>query len=143
MPASTIQSFIDSIAAKTNIDPRRQKRLWVQSYQLFNRKPTPRRWASYLPKYRVPLISPNSITVVVGSGGGLLGTLSGVAASVLGKGCGTPNGPDWPDRVYRPDRAANKMLANALLTYIKGVADPALVTRSLIQWPGLKQHFAH
>jgi hypothetical protein len=34
-------------------------------------------------------------------------------------------------------------IGNALLAYIKGVADPSLVTQIIGSVPGLKQHFVH
>ena len=124
--ATTIQDFVDSIATKAGVDPAtaetaigtilsaiQQEGDATKVGQLFNQIPGA---ADLAQKH----------AVVVGSGGGVLGTLSGLAGSVVGKDAGVMVAAIGQLEETNLTMEQIKKIGTAVLSYLKESANPAL-----------------
>jgi hypothetical protein len=141
--AANIQSFVDQIAAKANVDPGAAETavgtiLFViqkegsatKVTQLFQQLPGA---ADLAQKY----------AVVAGSGGGILGTLGGVADKVVGGDAGILLAALAQIEATNLNVSQIKNIGSALLAYLKENANPELVTQIVEAIPSLRDHFAH
>jgi hypothetical protein len=141
--AMTIQSFVDAIASKANIDQAaaetavgtilsaiQQERDAAKVAKLFNQIPGAADLAKQHP-------------VVVGSGGGLGGALSSLAGKVVGADAGIIVAALAQIEETNLSMQQIKNIGWALLSYIKDNADPKLVNAIFDEIPSLRDHFAH
>lgn len=141
--AMTIQSFVDAIASKANIDQAaaetavgtilsaiQQERDAAKVADLFNQIPGTADLAKQHP-------------VVVGSGGGLGGALSSLAGKVVGADAGIIVAALAQIEETKLSMQQIKNIGSALLSYIKDNADPKLVNAIFDEIPSLRDHFAH
>src|SRR5512135_3380695 len=139
--ATTIQDFVDSIATKAGVDPAtaetaigtilsaiQQEGDATKVGQLFNQIPGA---ADLAQKH----------AVVVGSGGGLLGSLSGLASSVVGKDAGVLVAAIGQLEETNLTMDQIKKIGTALLAYLKESANPALAKEVVDSIPGLRERF--
>jgi Protein of unknown function VcgC/VcgE (DUF2780) len=139
----TIQSFVDAIASKANIDQAaaetavgtilsaiQQEGDAAKVADLFNQIPGRADLAKQHP-------------VVVGSGGGLGGALSRLAGKVVGADAGIIVAALAQIEETKLSMQHIKNIGSALLSYIKDNADPKLVNAIFDEIPSLRDHFAH
>ena len=139
----TIQSFVDAIASKANIDQAaaetavgtilsaiQQEGDAAKVADLFNPIPGRADLAKQHP-------------VVVGSGGGLGGALSRLAGKVVGADAGIIVAALAQIEETKLSMQQIKNIGSALLSYIKDNADPKLVNAIFDEIPSLRDHFAH
>jgi hypothetical protein len=141
--ATTVQDFVDSIATKAGVDPAtaetaigtilsaiQQEGDATKVGQLFNQIPGA---ADLAQKH----------AVVVGSGGGVLGTLSGLASSVVGKDAGVMVAAIGQLEETNLTMEQIKKIGTAVLSYLKESANPALAKEVVDSIPSLREHFGH
>jgi Protein of unknown function VcgC/VcgE (DUF2780) len=141
MATTPIQDFIDAIAAKAAIDPAaaetavgtilsaiQQEGDAAKVTQLFNHIPG----ASDLAQQHA---------VVVGSGSGMLGSLSGVASKVIGTNAGIVVAAMAQLEETNLSLQQIKNIGAALLSYIKESGNPALAKEVIDSIPSLRDHF--
>jgi len=139
----TIQSFVDAIATKANIDPAaaetavgtilsaiQQEGDAAKVARLFNQIPGASDLARQHP-------------VVVGSGGGLGGALSSLAGKVVGADAGIIVAALAQIEATNLSVQQIKNIGSALLSYLKENADPKLVNAIFEEIPSLRDRFAH
>ena len=143
MPISTIQNFVDTVAAKANIDPAAAETAVGTILSLIQQEADAAKVAQVFAKIPGAAELAQQHTVTVGSGGGLLGGLSDLASSVMGKNAGLLAAGLVQIESTGLSFGQIKNVGNALLTYIKGAVDPALFTQIINSVPGLKEHFGH
>jgi hypothetical protein len=140
---TTIQDFVDAIATKAGIDPAtaetaigtilsaiQQEGDTAKVGQLFNQIPGA---ADLAQKH----------AVVVGSGGGVLGSLSGLASNVAGKDAGVLVAAIGQLEATNLSLAQIKNIGTAVLSYIKENANPALAKEVVDSIPSLRERFGH
>jgi hypothetical protein len=143
MAAATIQSFVDTIAAKAVVDPEaaetavgtilsviQQEGNAAKVAQLFNQLPGA---ADLAQKH----------AVVVGAGGGLLGTLSGVAGKVIGDDAGILVAAMAQIEATNLSVQQIKNISAQLSSPIKENANPDLVKQIVDAIPSLRDQFGH
>ena len=81
--------------------------------------------------------------MVAGSGGGILGTLGGVADKVVGGDAGILLAALAQIEATNLSVSQIKDIGTALLAYFKENANPELVTQIVEAIPSLRDHFAH
>ena len=141
--ATTIQDFVDSIATKAGVDPAtaetaigtilsaiQQEGDATKVGQLFNQIPGA---ADLAQKH----------AVVVGSGGGVLGSLSGLASSVAGKDAGVLVAAIGQLEETNLTMEQIKKIGTAVLSYLKESANPALAKEVVDSIPSLRERFGH
>jgi Protein of unknown function VcgC/VcgE (DUF2780) len=141
MATTPIQDFIDAIAAKAAIDPAaaetavgtilsaiQQEGDAAKVTQLFNHIPG----AADLAQQHA---------VVVGSGSGMLGSLSGVASKVIGTNAGIVVAAMAQLEETNLSLQQIKNIGTALLSYIKESGNPALAKEVIDSIPSLRDHF--
>jgi hypothetical protein len=140
---ASIQSFVDAIAAKASVDPAvaetavgtilsviQQEGDAAKVGQLFQQLPGA---AELAQKH----------AVVAGSGGGLLGTLSGVADKVIGGDAGILVAALAQLEATNLSAQQIKNIGTAFLAYIKENANSDLVKEIVDAIPGLANQFGH
>jgi len=143
MATATIQSFVDAIAAKADVDPAaaetavgtilsaiQQEGDAGKVTQLFNQLPGA---ADLAQKH----------AVVAGSAGGMLGALSGLASKVVGADAGILVAAMAQIEETNLTLQQIKNIGTALLSYIKESANPALAKEIFDSIPSLRDHFGH
>ena len=141
MAEETIQTFVDAIATRASIDPAaaetavgtilsviQQEGDAAKVSQLFNLLPGAANLAQQHP-------------VVVGSGGGVGGALSGLASKVVGADAGIIVAALAQIEQTNLSMEQIKNIGSALLSYIKDV-NPALAKEVFDRIPSLQKHFA-
>lgn len=140
---ASIQSFVDSIAVKASVDPEvaetavgtilsviQQEGDATKVAQLFNQLPGA---ADLAQKH----------AVVAGAGGGLLGTLSGVADKVIGGDAGILIAALAQLEATNLSAQQIKNIGTAFLAYVKENANSDLVKEIVDAIPGLRDQFGH
>ena len=140
---ASIQSFVDAIAAKASVDPAiaetavgtilsviQQEGDAAKVGQLFQQLPGA---AELAQKH----------AVVAGSGGGLLGTLSGVADKVIGGDAGILVAALAQLEATNLSAQQIKNIGTAFLAYIKENANSDLIKEIVDAIPGLANQFGH
>jgi hypothetical protein len=79
--------------------------------------------------------------VVVGSGGGVLGSLSGLASSVVGKDAGVLVAAIGQLEETNLTMDQIKKIGTAVLSYLKESANPALAKEVVDSIPSLRERF--
>src|SRR5262249_12301991 len=138
--ATTLQSFIDTIAGKANIDPAaaetavgtilsaiQQEGDATKVAQLFNKIPGASDLAAKHP-------------VVVGADTGILGSLSSVASKVIGQDAGILVAAIGQLEETHLTMQQIKNIGAALVSYLKD-SDPALTKEVIDSVPSLREHF--
>ena len=141
MAEETIQTFVDAIATRASIDPAaaetavgtilsviQQEGDAAKVSQLFNYLPGAANLAQQHP-------------VVVGSGSGVGGALSGLASKVMGSDAGIIVAALAQIEQTNLSIEQIKNIGSATLSYIKD-ANPALAKEVFDRIPGLQKHFA-
>src|SRR5262249_43452714 len=136
----TIQDFVDSIATKAGVDTAtaetavgtilsavQQEGDSTKVGELFNQIPGA---ADLAQKH----------AVVIG-GGGMLGSLSGLASSVVGKDAGVIVAAIGQLEETNLTMEQIKKIGSALLAYLKQSGDPAVAKQVVDSIPSLREHF--
>ena len=138
----TIQDFVDSVATKAGVDAStaetavgtilsaiQQEGNSTKVGELFNQIPGA---ADLAQKH----------AVVIG-GGGMLGSLSGLASSVVGKDAGVLVAAIGQLEETNLTMEQIKKIGTALLSYLKESANPALAKEVVESIPSLRERFGH
>ena len=138
----TIQDFVDSVATKAGVDAStaetavgtilsaiQQEGNSTKVGELFNQIPGA---ADLAQKH----------AVVIG-GGGMLGSLSGLASSVVGKDAGVLVAAIGQLEEANLTMEQIKKIGTALLSYLKESANPALAKEVVDSIPSLRERFGH
>jgi hypothetical protein len=141
--AATVQTFVDEIAAKANIDPGAAETAVGTILFVIQKEGNSTKVAQLFEQLPGATDLAQKHAVVAGSGGGLLGTLSGVADKVVGGDAGILVAALAQIEATNLTMPQIKNIGTALLAYFKENADPKLVTQIVDAIPGLKDHFAH
>src|SRR4029453_14610367 len=143
MATTTVQDFVDAIATKASIDPVtaetavgtilsaiRQEGDATRVGQLFDEIPGAADLAQKHP-------------VVVGAGGGVLGSLSGLASNVVGKDAGVLVAAIGQLEETNLTLEQIKKIGTAVLSHIKENTNPALAKEVVDSIPSLRERFGH
>jgi Protein of unknown function VcgC/VcgE (DUF2780) len=143
MATTTVQDFVDAIATKASIDPVtaetavgtilsaiRQEGDATRVGQLFDEIPGAADLAQKHP-------------VVVGAGGGVLGSLSGLASNVVGKDAGVLVAAIGQLEETNLTLEQIRKIGTAVLSYIKENTNPALAKEVVDSIPSLRERFGH
>jgi hypothetical protein len=138
----TIQDFVDSVATKAGVDAStaetavgtillaiQQEGNSTKVGELFNQIPGA---ADLAQKH----------AVVIG-GGGMLGSLSGLASSVVGKDAGVLVAAIGQLEETNLTMEQIKKIGTALFSYLKESANPALAKEVVDSIPSLRERFGH
>ena len=143
MATTTVQDFVDAIATKASIDPVtaetavgtilsaiRQEGDAARVGQLFDQIPGASDLAQKHP-------------VVIGAGGGVLGSLSGLASNVVGKDAGVLVAAIGQLEETNLTLEQIRKIGTAVLSYIKENTNPALAKEVVDSIPSLRERFGH
>jgi hypothetical protein len=143
MATTTVQDFVDAIATKASIDPVtaetavgtilsaiRQEGDATRVGQLFDEIPGAADLAQKHP-------------VVVGAGGGVLGSLSGLASNVVGKDAGVLVAAIGQLEETNLTLEQIRKIGTAVLSYIKENTNPPLAKEVVDSIPSLRERFGH
>jgi hypothetical protein len=143
MATTTVQDFVDAIATKASIDPVtaetavgtilsaiRQEGDATRVGQLFDEIPGAADLAQKHP-------------VVVGAGGGVLGSLSGLASNVVGKDAGVLVAAIGQLEETNLTLEQIRKIGTAVLSYTKENTNPALAKEVVDSIPSLRERFGH
>jgi hypothetical protein len=141
--AATIQSFVDDIAAKANIAPDAAETAVGTILFVIQKEGNATKVGQLFQQLPGAADLAQKHAVVAGSGGGLLGTLSGVADKVVGGDAGILVAALAQIEATNLSMPQIKNIGTALLAYFKENANPELVTQIVDAIPSLRDHFAH
>jgi hypothetical protein len=143
MATTTVQDFVDAIATKASIDPVtaetavgtilsaiQQEGDAARVGQLFDQIPGASDLAQKHP-------------VVIGAGGGVLGSLSGLASNVVGKDAGVLVAAIGQLEETNLTLEQIRKIGTAVLSYIKENTNPALAKEVVDSIPSLRERFGH
>ena len=143
MVASSIQTFVDTIAAKASIDPAAAETAVGTILSIIEQEGDAPKVAELFNKIPGAEDLAHQHAVVAGGGGGLLGALSSVAESVAGNKVGLLVSGLAQIEATGLSMQQIKTVGSAFLVYAKESANPALVTQIINSIPGLKDQFPH
>jgi hypothetical protein len=143
MAGTTIQSFVDTIAAKANVEPEAAETAVGTILSVIQQEGNSTKVAELFKQLPGASELAQKHAVVVGSGGGLLGTLSGVADKVIGGDAGILVAALAQIEATNLSTQQIKNIGTALLAYIKENANPDLVKQIVDAIPGLRDQFGH
>jgi hypothetical protein len=141
--AASIQSFVDEIAAKANMDPGAAETAVGTILFVVQKEGSATKVAELFQQLPGAADLAQKHAVTPGAGGGLLGALSGVADKVVGGDTGILVAAMAQIEATNLTMAQVKNIGTALVAYFKENANPELVTQIVDAIPGLKDHFAH
>ena len=143
MATTTVQDFVDAIATKASIDPVtaetavgtilsaiQQEGDAARVGQLFDQIPGASDLAQKHP-------------VVIGAGGGVLGSLSGLASNVVGRDAGVLVAAIGQLEETNLTLEQIRKIGTAVLSYIKENTNPALAKEVVDSRPSLRERFGH
>ena len=138
--AVTIQSFVDQIAAKANLSPDAAETAVGTILFVIQKEGNATKVGQLFQQLPGAADLAQKHAVVAGSGGGILGTLGGVADKVVGGDAGI-----LLAALAQIEATVSQIkdIGTALLAYFKENANPELVTQIVEAIPSLRDHFAH
>ena len=139
----TIQSFVDQIAAKANVAPDAAETAVGTILFVIQKEGSATKVGELFQQLPGAADLAQKHAVTVGSGGGLLGTLSGVADKVVGGDTGILIAALSQIEATNLSVSQIENIGTALLAYLKENANPELVTQIVEAIPGLRDHFGH
>ena len=140
---ASIQSFVDAIAAKASIDPEVAETAVGTILSVIQQEGDASKVGQLFQQLPGAAELAEKHAVVAGSGGGLLGTLSGVADKVVGGGAGILVAALAQLEATNLSAQQIKNIGTALLAYIKENANSDLVKEIVDAIPGLANQFGH
>ncbi|MGO8843032.1 MAG: hypothetical protein ACLQF1_18455 [Methyloceanibacter sp.] len=143
MATATIQSFVDAIAVKADIDPAAAETAVGTILSAIQQEGDPAKVTQLFNQIPGAADLAQKHAVVVGSGGGLLGALSGVASKAIGANAGIIVAAMAQIEETNLSLQQIKNIGAALLSYIKESANPALANEIFDSIPSLRDHFGH
>jgi hypothetical protein len=143
MAGATIQSFVDSIAVKANVDPEAAETAVGTILSVIQQEGNSTEVAELFKQLPGASELAQKHAVVVGSGGGILGSLSGVADKVIGGDAGILVAALAQIEATNLTTQQIKNIGTALLAYIKENANPDLVKQIVDAIPALRDQFGH
>jgi len=141
--AVTIQSFVDQIAAKANLSPDAAETAVGTILFVIQKEGNATKVGQLFQQLPGAADLAQKHAVVAGSGGGILGTLGGVADKVVGGEAGILLAALAQIEATNLSVSQIKDIGTALLAYFKENANPELVTQIVEAIPSLRDHFAH
>jgi hypothetical protein len=143
MAAATIQSFVDAIAVKANVEPEAAETAVGTILSVIQQEGNAAKVAQLFKQLPGAADLAQKHAVAVGAGGGLLGTLSGVADKVIGGDAGILVAAMAQIEATNLSVQQIKSIGAALLAYIKENANPDLVKQIVDAIPSLRDQFGH
>jgi hypothetical protein len=143
MAAATIQSFVDTIAAKANVEPEAAETAVGTILSVIQQEGNSTQVAELFKQLPGAAELAQKHAVVVGSGGGILGSLSGVADKVIGGDAGILVAALAQIEATNLTTQQIRNIGTALLAYIKENANPHLVKQIVDTIPALRDQFGH
>jgi len=140
---ASIQSFVDAIAAKASIDPEVAETAVGTILSVIQQEGDASKVGQLFQQLPGAAELAEKHAVLAGSGGGLLGTLSGVADKVVGGGAGILVAALAQLEATNLSAQQIKNIGTALLAYIKENANSDLVKEIVDAIPGLGKQFGH
>ena len=140
---ASIQSFVDAIAAKASVDPAVAETAVGTILSVIQQEGDAGKVAQLFQQLPGAAELAQKHAVVAGSGGGLLGTLSGVADKVIGGDAGILVAALAQLEATNLSAQQIKNIGTAFLAYIKENANSDLVKEIVDAIPGLANQFGH
>ena len=141
--AATIQSFVDDIAAKAKISPDAAETAVGTILFVIQKEGNATKVGQLFQQLPGAADLAQKHEVVAGSGGGILGTLGGVADKVVGGDAGLLLAALAQIEATNLSVSQIKDIGTALLSYFKENASPELVTQIVNAIPSLRDHFGN
>jgi len=143
MATTTIQSFVDAIAIKANIDPASAETAVGTILSAIQQEGDPSKVTQLFDQIPGAADLAQKHAVVVGSSGGVLGALSGVVSKAIGANAGIVVAAMAQIEATNLSLQQIKNIGTALISYIKESANPQLANEILDSIPSLRDHFGH
>jgi hypothetical protein len=144
MAGPGIQSFIDSVAVKAGIDPSAAETIVGTILSVIQQEGDPQKVAQIFARLPGAAELASKHVVVEGSGGGgLLGSLSGIAEKLVGGRVGILLAAIAQIESTNVSVAQLKNVGTALIAYVTENTDPAIAKEVFDAIPGLREHFSH
>jgi len=144
MAGSGIQSFVDSIAVKAGIDTSAAETIVGTILSVVQQEGDPEKVAQIFGHLPGAADLARQHAVVEGSGGGgLLGSLSGMAEKLVGGRVGILLAAIAQIESTNVTVAQLKSVGSALIAYVTENTDPAIAKEVFDAIPGLREHFSH
>ena len=140
---ATIQTVVDQIAAKANVDTGAAETAVGTILFVIQKEGNATKVGQLFRQIPGAADLAQKHAVVVGSGGGILGSLSGVADKVVGGDAGLLVAAFAQLEATNLTVPQIKSIGTALLAYLKENADPRLVTEVVDAIPALRDRFTH
>jgi Protein of unknown function VcgC/VcgE (DUF2780) len=142
MAEQSIKSFIDTIAAKANIEPAAAETAVGTILSAIQQEGDAAKVAKLFDQVPGAADLAREHQVVVGSGSGLGGALSSLAGKFVGENAGVIVAALAQIEATNLSVQQIKDIGSALVSYLKDNVDPKLVNSILNEIPGLRDHLA-
>jgi hypothetical protein len=139
MPDMTIESFVDDIAKRSNIDPAAAETAVGTILSVIQQEGNPAKVAQLFDHLPGAAELAQKYPVVPGSGAGMGGALSGLASKVIGADAGVMVAALAQIEQTGLNMQQVKNVGGGLLSYIEDV-NPALAKEIFDKIPGLRDH---
>jgi hypothetical protein len=139
MPDMTIESFVDDIAKRSNIDPAAAETAVGTILSVIQQEGNPAKVAQLFDHLSGAAELAQKYPVVPGSGAGMGGALSGLASKVIGADAGVMVAALAQIEQTGLNMQQVKNVGGGLLSYIEDV-NPALAKEIFDKIPGLRDH---
>ena len=141
MATTTIQDFVDAIATKADIDPPEAEAAVGTILSAIQQEGDAAKVGQLLDQIPGAADLAQKHVVVVGSGGGVLGSLSGLASKVVGQDAGVLIAAVGQLEETNLTVEQIKNIGTALLSYLKENANPKLANEVFDSMPSLSERF--
>ena len=141
MATTTIQDFVDAIATKAHIDPPEAEAAVGTILSAIQQEGDAAKVGQLLNQIPGAADLAQKHVVVVGSGGGVLGSLSGLASKVVGQDAGVLIAAVGQLEETNLTVEQIKNIGTAVLLYLKENANPKLAKEVFDSMPSLSERF--
>jgi precorrin-6B methylase 2 len=138
----TIQDFVDSVATKAGVDTSTAETAVGTILSAIQQEGNSTKVVELFSQIPGAADLAQKHAVVIG-GGGMLGSLSGLASSVVGKDAGVLVAAIGQLEETNLTMEQIKKIGTALLSYLKESANPALAKEVVDSIPSLRERFGH
>jgi hypothetical protein len=143
MATTTVQDFVDAIATKASIDPVTAETAVGTILSAIQQEGDATRVGQLFDEIPGAADLAQKHPVVVGAGGGVLGSLSGLASNVVGKDAGVLVAAIGQLEETNLTLEQIRKIGTAVLSYIKENTNPALAKEVVDSIPSLRERFGH
>jgi hypothetical protein len=143
MAAAGIQTFIDAVAGKAGIEPAAAETVVGTILSVVQQEGDPQKVAQLFAHLPGAAELASGHAVQEGSGGGLLGSLSGLAEKFVGGRVGIVLAGIAQIEATNISLPQLKNVGSALVDYVTQNTNPELAKEVFDAIPGLREHFCH